>query len=82
MVIITKIDEKNLGQNSEGPFHLFINSFGHLQCIGGRHVLVGSNNAEDNGSFIVDIAKCHSFGDLLDVLGLVGTHERDFGDSW
>lgn len=72
--ICSSVHDVDLGDHTEGADALFIDLASHLQSITCSHVCVRRNNAEDDSSWVLNVAHGHLAGDLFDVLWLVRTH--------
>jgi len=79
--VCTAVHDINFGYDTDGSNTFWIELSCHLKTVGGCHILVCRQHAEDDSPGIGDIAVGHRSGDLLDVAGLVGASHRDPRDT-
>lgn len=78
----TAVHDVDFGDDADGPDALGVDLSRHLQPVGGGHIGVGGEDAEDDGPGVGHIPAGHGTGDLLDVVGLVRARHGDSGDTW
>ena len=73
------VHDVDFGDDADGPPAAGVELAGHQEGVAGGHVLVGGDDAQDDGPLLPRVVHAHVLGDLLDVLTLVV--DRNLGDA-
>jgi len=76
------VHDVNFCDDTDRPHALGVALPCHLQAVGGGDVLVGWEHAQNEGSWVSDVALRHVPRDKLNVVSLIRASKRNTSDTW